>query len=135
MTASASRLHDRVSEGRGTKMPRRPKSASQSQRRPGAGTADDFVQSHRIHLHRVIVTLNPAMITFSELVRVRRFVRLTAVTTSLAPASPETARGAGRLTLLAARPGAVTRAQLPAAQVIDQGDIYRDAPAALQRKE
>ena len=41
---------------------------------------------------------------------------MTAVTTSLAPASPETARDAGRLTLLAGRPGAVTRAQLPAAR-------------------
>jgi hypothetical protein len=36
--------------------------------RPGAGAADDFVQSHRIHLLPVIVTLNPAMITFGELV-------------------------------------------------------------------
>ena len=41
---------------------------------------------------------------------------MTAVTTSLAPASPETARDAGRLTLLAGRPGAVTRAQLPVAR-------------------
>ena len=49
-------------------MLRRPTSASQSRERPGAGTVDDFVQSHRIHLLRVIVTLNLAMITFGELV-------------------------------------------------------------------
>ena len=48
---------------------------------------------------------------------------MTAVTTSLAAANPETARDAGRLTLLAARPGAVTRAQLSAAQVTDQGGL------------